>query len=154
MIKPVVDSDLPEIISMINREFPYVSISIEKIREKIRKKKIFVFKAVEGEKLLGFIEAEMLEAGLARINGLTVKPSERNRGIAGKLLDHMIRFLHGKNVRRIMLLVKQKNEEAKKLYGQKGFKFMGLYRREIDQAIVEEMELDLSGKEENLSYVS
>ncbi|MBN2067642.1 MAG: GNAT family N-acetyltransferase [Candidatus Diapherotrites archaeon] len=153
-IENCTEEDLPEIISLINQEFPYVSISIEKIRKKIADGKISLFKAVEGKRLLGFIEAEFLEEGIARINGVTVKPGERNQGIATALVEHTLEFLKKRQVKRIILLVKQGNEEAKSIYRQKGFKFIGLYHREIDQAVVEEMELDLSGEEEKPSYVS
>jgi ribosomal-protein-alanine N-acetyltransferase len=153
-IEPIAERDLPEIISLIKREFPYVEIRIEKIRERIASRRVFVFKAVENKELLGFVEAEMLAPSIARINGLTVKPEERNKGIATALLEHMIDFLQSKGAKRIMLLVKQGNDEAKKLYETKGFKFMGLYQRQIDQSIVEEMELDLGTKEESPSYVS
>ena len=153
-IKELDERDLPGIIALIKREFPYVEIRIEKIRERIASKRVFVLKAVEKNSLLGFIEAEMPEPTIARINGLTVKPEERNKGIATALLEHMIGFLQSRGAKRIMLLVKQGNDEAKKLYETKGFKFMGLYQRQIDQSIVEEMELDFGAKEESPSYVS
>ena len=100
------------------------------------------------------VSKKSLEPTIARINGLTVRPEERNKGIATALLEHMIGFLQSRGAKRIMLLVKQGNDEAKKLYETKGFRFMGLYQRQIDQSIVEEMELDFGAKEERPSYVS
>ncbi len=153
-IREVKEADLPEIVSLIKEEFPYAAIDLAKIRERIASKKIFVFKAVERRILLGFVEAEMIAQDVARINGLTVKPEFRKKGIAAGLLEHMLSFLRERGAKRIMLLVKQSNEEAKQLYKQKGFRFMGLYQREIDQSVVEEMELDFSASGEKPSYVS
>jgi len=153
-IKQIEEKDFQEILSLIRKEFPYVAISVEKIKERLESKRIFVFKAVESGELLGFVEAEILEEDIARINGLTVKPEHRKKGAATALLEKMLEFLEEKGIKRVMLLVKQSNDEAKKLYSQKGFRFMGLYQREIDRAMVEEMELDISEKGETPSYVS
>ncbi len=153
-IREIGEQDYTEIIGLIRDEFPYVSFDEERIRERIRSNKIFVFKAVEGKKLLGFIEVEVLEASIARINGLTVKPRYRNRGVAKKLLLYVIEFLKKKDIERVLLLVKEKNSAAKKVYKEAGFSFIGMYRRQMDNATVEEMELDLKpGSKEDLSYV-
>ena len=153
-IRKIGEQDYTEIIGLIRAEFPYVSFDEEKIRKRIGSNKIFVFKAVEGKKLLGFIEVEVLEASIARINGVTVKPRYRNRGVAKKLLLYVIEFLKKKDIERVLLLVKEKNSAAKKVYKEAGFSFIGMYRRQLDNATVEEMELDLKpGSKEDLSYV-
>jgi ribosomal-protein-alanine N-acetyltransferase len=151
-IKRVEESDYEEIISLIKKEFPYVSFDQEKIRKRIESNSIFLFKAVEGKEMQGFTEIELLEGNLARINGLTVKEEFRNRGIAKKILDFALDFLREKKVGRILLLVKQRNEAAKKLYKEAGFEFIGMYHRELDNEEIEEMELDIA-PEGGLSYV-
>jgi len=152
-IKEIEEEDFSEVIELIKAEFPYVSFDKQKVKERIKKRNIFLFKAVESKILLGFIEVELMES-IARINGLTVKPDYRNKGVARKLLDFGLAFLKKKKIERVLLLVKEKNEAAKKLYMQAGFKFIGMYHRELDQAVVEEMELDLAkGNDEDLSYV-
>lgn len=153
-VKPVEEKDFQEIVALIKREFPYFQASPEKVKERVANRRIFVLKAVEKNVLLGFVEAEFLEKGIARINGLTVKPEHRKEGVATALLEEMLKQLKEKGVERIMLLVKQSNEEAKKLYQQKGFQFIGLYQREIDGTVVEEMELDIGGEHGTPSYVS
>lgn len=151
-IKRVEEKDYPEVISLIKKEFPYVSFDEKKIRERIESHGIFLFKAVEGKGMLGFVEVELFEGNFARINGLTVKEEFRNRGVAKTLLDYAIAFLKEKKVGRILLLVKQKNEAAKKIYREAGFEFVGMYHRELDNEEVEEMELDIP-PEGGLSYV-
>lgn len=47
-----------------------------------------------------------------------------------------------------------RRDTAKKIYKQAGFSFIGMYNRELDNEVVEEMELDVSpGEKEDLSYV-
>jgi len=146
--------DYDEVIGLIKAEFPYVHFDIGKIKERIESSKIFIFKAVEGKKLLGFIEIELMKGELARINGLTVKKEYRNRGVAKKLIGYAVSFLKKKKVERVLLLVKQGNDAAKKIYREAGFRFIGMYNRELDNVVVEEMELDFKPKDErDLSYV-
>ena len=153
-IKKIGEKDYKEVLGLIKAEFPYVSFDLEKIRKRIETGKIFLLKAVEKERLLGFIEFEIFEESMARINGLTIKEEHRNKGIAKKLLDYSIEFLKDKGIKRILLLVKQKNKAAKKVYKDAGFSFIGMYRRELDDAVVEEMEMDVSGEnQEELNYV-
>jgi len=69
-------------------------------------------------------------------------------------LDYAIEFLKEKKIARILLLVKEKNTVAKKIYRESGFDFIGMYHRELDSEVVEEMELDLeAGINDDLSYV-
>lgn len=153
-IREIEKRDYGEIIGLIKAEFPYVEFNEAKIRKRIESRKIFLFKAVEGGKILGFIETELLEGNIARINGLTVKPEHRNKGIARELLHYTVEFLKKKGSERILLLVKESNKAAKKTYQEAGFKFIGMYHRQLDNAVVEEMEFDLKpGSEEDLSYV-
>ncbi|MCX6799319.1 MAG: GNAT family N-acetyltransferase [Candidatus Diapherotrites archaeon] len=153
-ITRVEEKDIPEILALIKKEFPYFQVGLEKIRERITSGRIMALKAVEKNALLGFIEAEFLEEGIARINSLTVKPEHRKEGVATGLLEEMLKQLELKGIERVLLLVKQSNNEAKKIYQQKGFQFVGLYQREIDGAVVEEMELDLHLGEGSPSYVT
>jgi ribosomal protein S18 acetylase RimI-like enzyme len=152
-ITAVEERDFSEVMTLIRAEFPYVSFDEAKIRKRIASGKIFLFKAVEARKLVGFIELELFES-IARINGLTVKPAHRKKGVAKKLLDYSIAFLKKRGIERVLLLVKQGNKAAKKVYKEAGFKFIGMYHRQLDNEVVEEMELDFSPKdEEDLDYV-
>jgi len=153
-IEAIAKQDYGEIIGLIKREFPYVDFDLARIEERVKSGRVAIFKAAEGKALLGFIEAEFLEEGIARINGLTVKEEHRKKGVAKNLVGFVLGFLKNKGVGRVLLLVRQENRAAKKVYEEAGFRFIGMYRRELDNAIVEEMELDFSpGKKEDLSYV-
>ncbi len=152
-IEKALESDLPKIMLIIGKEFPYVERSLEKTINAIKEEKITIFKAVEGNKFIGFIEAQFLEEGIARINGVSVEEDSRGQGIGKTLLQYTIKFLKEKGIERILLLVKQSNEKAKSLYREMGFGFIGLYHRKLDNEIIEEMELDL-GNRDKPAYVS
>jgi ribosomal protein S18 acetylase RimI-like enzyme len=153
-IIPAEQNDAKEIVSMILEEFPYAKISAKKLENKMKRKAIRVFKAVEGEKIIGFLELEKLDSITARINGISVKPELRGKGIGKKILEYGIDFLKSKKIKRILLMVKQSNTEAKKLYAEIGFKFMGLLENKIDNDTIEELELNLGAEDdEELNYV-
>jgi ribosomal protein S18 acetylase RimI-like enzyme len=143
-IEEASEKDFPAITELIVREFPYVERSTERMREKTHTGAATIFKAVEGEQIVGFIELEFVGKNVARINGLSVKEPARGRGVGKKLLQFAIEFLRKKGTNRVFLLVKQANKKAKAIYESTGFRFIGLYHRRIDNAVVEEMELDLS----------
>lgn len=154
-ITPAEESDSKEIVSMILEEFPYAKISSEKLAKKMKRKAIRVFKAVENEKIIGFLELEKLDSNTARINGISVKPEMRGKGLGKKILEYGIDFLKGKKIKRILLMVKQSNTEAKKLYSEMGFRFMGMLENKIDNDTIEELELNLGSEEEDetMNYV-
>ena len=146
------EEDLREISQLISKDFPYVERSPEKFEKMVDQDQVVIFKAVEKGEILGFSEVQFIEEGIARINGLSVKESWQGKGIGAKLLDHTLKFLKETGVERIVLLVKQSNERAKAIYESRGFNFIGLYHRKLDNAVVEEMELGIGG--ETPSYVS
>ena len=146
-------SDLPEVAGLIMREFPYMNATLEKLRERIGRKNYFIYKAVSGRQLSGFVDFEIDSSGeLGKLNGLEVKDKFRARGIGKELLKFAVEFLESAGCRRIQLLVKEKNEKAKLLYKEFGFEFIGMYNKQLDNSLVEIMELDL-GNENELRYV-
>ncbi|MDP6670968.1 MAG: N-acetyltransferase [archaeon] len=145
-IEKASEKDLREITQLISKDFPYVKRGLGKFKELINAGQIIIFKVVEKEKILGFCEVQFVEEGIARINGLSVKETWQGKGIGAKLLDHTLKFLSEKNIERTVLLVKQSNKRAKAMYEGRGFKFIGLYHRKLDNKVVEEMELGISGE--------
>ncbi len=147
----VSDPDLDEIAKLIMKEFPYMNATPEKLRERVGRKNYFIYKAVVGSEIAGFVDFEIdSSGGLGKLNGLEVKGKFRARGIGKKLLKFAIEFMQGAGCERIQLLVKEGNEKAKALYSEFGFQFAGMYSKQLDGSLVEIMELDLGG--EDLSY--
>jgi ribosomal protein S18 acetylase RimI-like enzyme len=148
------EKDVKEILPFIQLEFSYAKITKEKLLQKINKKNFRVFKAVETGKIMGFLELEKLDYNTARINGLSVNAEQRKKGFGKQLIEFAIGYLKKKNIRRILLLVKQSNTEAKKLYAESGFQFNGLLENKIENETIEELELDLHPEEEETpSYI-
>ncbi len=148
------EKDVKEILPLIQREFSYAKMTAEKALHRIHKKNFRLFKAVENKKIIGFLELEKLDYNTARINGLSVNAEQRKKGFGKQLIEFAIGYLKKKNIRRILLLVKQSNTEAKKLYAEAGFQFNGLLENKIENETIEELELDLHPEEEETpSYI-
>ncbi|MDD5163313.1 MAG: GNAT family N-acetyltransferase [Candidatus ainarchaeum sp.] len=146
--------DVKEILPMIQKEFAYAKMTPEKTLRRLRRKNFRIFKAVEAGKIIGFLELEKLDYNLARINGLSVSPEHRKKGFGKQLAKFAVNYLEKKNIRRIIILVKQSNSEAKKLYAETGFKFMRLLENKIENETIEELELNLHPEEdETPSYI-
>ncbi len=78
------------------------------------------FIAQDNEKIVGYIALfHIFEEG--EILNLATLPTERNKGIASKLLDYSIDLLKGLGVSRITLEVRESNTSAKNLYTKYGF---------------------------------
>lgn len=76
----------------------------------------------------------------AEIQRIAVKQQFRRQGNAGKLMDAMTDFSRKKNVKSMMLEVREHNENARKLYKTYGFYEEGVrknyYRSPVEDAIL------------------
>jgi ribosomal-protein-alanine N-acetyltransferase len=151
-LKKIELDDISIILKLLKAEFPYISIDKTQLEEKIANPSFHLLKLTKENKILGFIEIELIEESLARINALVVLPAERGKNYGKELLEKAIHFLKREGIKRITLLVKEDNEEAKKLYYDVGFKFVGLYQQWGTSATVEELELEL--EDERPDYVT
>lgn len=143
MLEKVFANDLKEIQEMIEQEFPYVKKPKEKLESKIDNPFFFLFKKTVEGKLAGFIEIEVLEENkFLRLNGITIHPVFRKKGIGKQLLKKTIDFLREKKFETIFLLVKKENAIAIKLYESQGFAWVRTLPEKIDNAIVEEYKLE------------
>ncbi|MDD5148740.1 MAG: GNAT family N-acetyltransferase [Candidatus ainarchaeum sp.] len=150
----VEEKDIKEILPIILREFAYTKMNEKKVLRRIHGKNFRIFKAVEAGKIIGFIELEKLDFDSVRINGLSIVPEKRRNGFGKQLIDFAVEFLKKKNIRRIFLLVRQSNTEAKKLYSEAGFKIVGTEPEKFEGETVEDLELNLhSEEEETPSYI-
>ena len=142
-IREVEAKDLGKIVPLVRGEFAYVLLNEKKMLEKLENEKIFMFKIVEGNEFAGFIELEILEGEVARINGFALEEEFRGKGFGKELLDYAIEFLKEQGIKIVKLLVKRENETAKKIYREAGFGFIGLYPKKLGGYVIEEYELEL-----------
>ena len=136
------DADL--ILPLLKKEFSYVKADSAIFIKRLEEENIFIYKIIEDSKFAGFVDMQILEDGIARINGLAIVYNARGNNLGKELLEFGIQFLKEKGIARVKLLVKEKNETAKKLYTEAGFAFIGLHHENIDESVIEEMELDLT----------
>ncbi len=131
--------DVPEILEIIKKEFPYKEIGIERFHERALQPSVFIFKILEGKKLAGFIDLEFLDEQTGRITAMSVLAQYRGKKIGKKLVEFAIDFFKKQACGKIVLLVKQSNETAKKIYSLAGFRKTKTLANKIDGETVEEM---------------
>ncbi|MCI6857704.1 MAG: ribosomal protein S18-alanine N-acetyltransferase [Eubacterium sp.] len=78
------------------------------------------FVAKEGDKIIGYAGMKMV-LDEADITNVAVLPSERQKGIAGKLLHRLLEEAEKRNTGRIFLEVRERNLAAVTLYEHAGF---------------------------------
>lgn len=133
--------DFSEIQEMIESEFPYTKKTLEKTEARIKNKNL-IFTAINGIKLLGFVEFK-LNKEKAGFFGMAVKQKFRCKGIGKKLFRFFLDYCRKKQIKKISLIVKKDNLLAKKIYLSEGFFKVKELEKKIDGSIVEEMQLNL-----------
>ena len=103
--------------------------------------------AFQEDTLCGFIAARTV-LDEAEVYNVAVSPAFRRRGVASGLLRSLTELLRDRNVTRVYLEVRARNEGAVKLYEKHGFMPAGLrkgyYEMPADDAVL--MTLDLEAK--------
>ncbi|AJF59597.1 MAG: GNAT family N-acetyltransferase [Candidatus Diapherotrites archaeon] len=141
-ITEVEKEDLEIVKRLIELEFSYFNSSVENLRERLENPNIFLFKLVERNGIIGFVDLELLDS-IGRVNAISVVKHRRGKRLGEHLLDFGINFLKEKNVSEIKLIVKAENRVAKSLYGKFGFHSTGILSQKIENSTVEEMSLPL-----------
>jgi ribosomal-protein-alanine N-acetyltransferase len=85
---------------------------------------VVTHKLDSGRRVTGFIMSR-LAGDEAEILSVGVDPSERGSGRGRKLLDHHMRRLAGRGVKKLFLEVESQNAPALKLYARTGFAEVG-----------------------------
>lgn len=144
-IEPAFSEDAPGLSSLIERYFPYTKANAENVRLRIDNSKYALFKAVEKNEMIGFLEVEYLDRlmGIMRLNGMAIKERYRGKGFGKKVLEFAIEYALNKNQAEMVLLVRPKNTIAKKLYQENGFEYLGIWKEKVDGEEVEEWQLKL-----------
>jgi [ribosomal protein S18]-alanine N-acetyltransferase len=132
----IVEEDIPDILSIINTEFPYTTFNETILLDKISNNNFFLIKIIKNKELIGFAEVEFISEE-ARLNAIFVTDSFRNKGIGKKLLNKCIKEIKRRKIKKIFLLVKESNNTAKKLYLKIGFNFEKNHNKIIDDSIIE-----------------
>ena len=87
----------------------------------------FVLRGATGT-LLGYVNFYLI-AEEAHMLNLAMHPDYRKKGLASKLLDHVIQLLKGRNAAHFFLEVRESNQDAIDLYTKFGFEMIGRRKR-------------------------
>ncbi|MBI5553196.1 MAG: GNAT family N-acetyltransferase, partial [Candidatus Diapherotrites archaeon] len=123
-------------------------------KERLDSGRYSVLKAVHEGRLVGFVEFEFLDEETARINGMAIVPAFRRKGLSHSLMRLVFRFLKKNDFLRVVLLVKESNAVAKKLYRRHGFLFSRFHEKKIEGERVEEHEKELLELPEMEDYLN
>jgi RimJ/RimL family protein N-acetyltransferase len=102
----------------------------------INRRRMFTLVAEQNGALLGFITVLFPKFRKLRKNAyltVSVRQSERGRGIGTKLITHAEAFARERGARRLELDVFAKNEGALRLYEKLGFEHEGRRRQAVDE---------------------
>lgn len=118
-IKQMTEEDLPSVVEIEKLCFsdPW---SKQSFAEGIKNGYQKYFVASQSEKVIGYIALfHIFEEG--EVLNLATLPTERNKGIASKLLDYSFDLLKALGVTRVTLEVRKSNQAARNLYEKYGF---------------------------------
>lgn len=87
--------------------------------------KTFLVATSEG-RLVGYVSAVVEEGEVGHILSIATPPDSRRRGVARRLLEHLLPILKGKGVRVVRLEVRRGNRAAQNLYLNLGFTEAGM----------------------------
>lgn len=138
-------SDAPALAQLVARYFPYTRATPENVSSRIESKRYKLFKAIEKNEVVGFLEVEYLDRlfGIMRLNGMAVKEHFRGKGFGHKLLAFAVEFAVSEKMTEMRLLVHPKNKIARALYENNGFVYLGPYEQLVDGEQVDELQLKL-----------
>lgn len=102
--------------------------------------------ATEDDRVIGYVGSQTV-LGETDMMNIAVHPDYRNRGIAIKLIEDLIRGLTQRGSHSLMLEVRASNEPAKSLYSKMGFEAVGIrknyYRNPREDAMILRKEWNL-----------
>jgi ribosomal protein S18 acetylase RimI-like enzyme len=114
-------------LAKMNLEFNHVFVESKDIEKKLRKGNEIVFVALEGNKPIAFICAQLYLSfcypiPYAEITEIYVKSEHRLKGLGTELINTMELYLVKKEVNHIHILTGQRNKPACALYEGLGYK--------------------------------
>ena len=146
MIEKASGTDIPKILEIEKHLFsdPWDKALFEAAVD--AEDKYFFVEKQNGETAGYIIFERVLDEG--HITNLAVSKDDQRRGIASKLVNHVLDIAKGSGIKEIFLEVRHSNEAAIKLYNKFGFAAIGrrkgYYQKANDDALV--LKLDLSGE--------
>ncbi len=144
-IEPASEYDASEIAALIQTYFSYTNIDFDAQLRRMKYPWLYFERSMENGVFTGFAEWEILskKKGLVRLNGMAIKPNHRRKGHASVLIKGGEKWAKQKGMKKIMLLVAESNEAAKKLYEKNGYTKAGINPKKIEGKVSEIWEKNL-----------
>ena len=124
MIKKLDLKNADELFKLDNLIFEFDKYSLNQISEELTEpSRLYLGYYNNNNELVGFVGAQVVldESDIIKIG---VKPSNRKKGIAKNLFFNLLTELKNKNVKKIMLEVREQNAIAINFYKKMGFKII------------------------------
>lgn len=137
--------DAKDILALIQEYFSYTEIDENELLRRIHSPKFIYHCAQENNAFAGYAEWEIIdsEKKIIRLNGIAVLPEFRGTGCAHALMREGERVAREKGMKKIVLLVAEKNNTAKELYMRNAWKFSRKHLKKINGENAEVWEKEL-----------
>lgn len=133
-IRAAQEEDVPEILALIQEYFSYTQMDEKELSRRINSPTFFYHTAREKNAFAGYAEWEIIdeEKKIIRLNGIAVLSEFQGRGWAHALIQAGEKTAREKGMKKMMLLVAEKNHSAKELYARNEWVFARKHLRKIN----------------------
>ena len=139
------EKDANAILALIQEYFSYTEIDEHELLRRIHSPKFIYHYTQKNNQIIGFAEWEIIdtEKKIIRLNGIAVLPAFRGTGCAHALMGEGERVAREKGMKKIVLLVAEKNNTAKELYTHNKWTFVRKHLKKINGENAEVWEKEL-----------
>ena len=119
------------ILQMTRDGFAYVNPTLHKVIWRLNKNNTQYYLAKMKDKVVGFVDIEF-ETELAKLVAVYVQPNYRKKGVGTKITKDALQKIRAAGYTRTILLVREDNLPALRIYRKLGFKPSELPPQEIE----------------------
>lgn len=123
-LRPFNDNDLKEISEIENASFSVGPYSLIMLKSMIYSNLSFTIVVEENNKIIGYGTAEKLNRNSMDIESIAILPEYQGKGYGSKLIEAIENEAKKRNYKKIVLEVREKNENAKNFYLNHGYKII------------------------------
>jgi len=123
-LRPFNDNDLKDISEIENASFSVGAYSLIMLKSMIYSNSSFTIVIEENNKIIGYGTAEKLNRNSMDIESIAILPGYQGKGYGSKLIEAIENEIKKRNYKKIILEVREKNENAKNFYLNHGYKII------------------------------
>ncbi|MBM3282319.1 MAG: GNAT family N-acetyltransferase [Candidatus Diapherotrites archaeon] len=128
------EKDIPQIAPLIQEYFPYTQIDEFELARRMASPVFFYHIAREKNTFAGYAEWEIIDEKnrIVRLNGIAILPKFQGKGLAHALMNAGESMAREKKMQKMILLVSETNNEAKKLYEKNKWNYSRTHIKKIN----------------------